>query len=82
MINPNIITHLILAIIIIWRATIAMLEKKKILLFLPIFIIGILFCFNAASLFYEFPPVQILGPMKFLFLFILIWILIIIRRIK
>jgi hypothetical protein len=57
-----------------------MIEKKKILLILPFFIVGILFCFQAAFLFYELSPSIYLAGMKFLFLIILIWILIIIRR--
>lgn len=80
MVNPNIIVYLIMSIIIIWRSTIIMIEKKKILLFLPFFILGILFCLNASFLFFNIPAEIFLGGSKFLFLFILIWIVIIIRR--
>ena len=80
MMNPNIIIYLIFAIIIIWKAIIVMIEKKKILLFLPFFILGILFCLNAVFLFYKVPAEIFLSGSKFLFLFVLIWILIIIRR--
>jgi len=81
MINPSVIVYLILALVIIWKASIAMIEKKRIFLFLPFFIIGILFCFQSASLFHEIPPQLILGPIKFIFLFILIWIAIIIKSV-
>jgi len=80
MINFNIFMFLFASIIIIWQTTEAMIKKKKIVLFLPFFIVGILFCFRAAFLFYELPPALFLGSLKILFLIILIWIFIIIRR--
>ena len=82
MINLNLFVFLFASIILIWQTTEAMIKRKKIVLFLPFFIAGILFCFRAAFLFYEFPPTLFLGPLKSLFLIILIWIFIIIRREK
>ncbi len=51
--NFNIILFLVLAVFIIWRATLAMITKKKIALFLPFFLISMVFCFFATFLFYE-----------------------------
>ncbi len=80
MINPNIFVYLVMSIIIIWKSATAMIEKKRVGLFLPFYIVGILFCFNSAFLFYELLPKYFFAASKFLFLLILVWILIIIRR--
>jgi len=80
MIILNIIIYLVASIIIIWGSTTAMIEKKKIGLFLPFFTVGILFCFNSAFIFYGLPPEYFFAASKFLFLLILFWILIIMRR--
>ncbi len=80
MINPNIFVYLVMSIIIIWKSAIAMIEKKRVGLFLPFYIVGILFCFNSAFLFYELQPKYFFAASKFLFSLILVWILIIIRR--
>jgi len=80
MINPNIFIYLTVSIIIIWKSSNAMIGKKRIGLFLPFSIVGILFCFNSAFIFYELPPRYFFAASKFLLLLILLWILIIIRR--
>ena len=82
MINFNIFVFLLVSITIVWQATEAMIKKKKIILFLPFFIAGLLFCFRAAFIFYELSFVLFLGSLKILFLIILIWIFIIIWREK
>ena len=80
MINLNIFIYFIASVIIIWRSTAAMIEKKRIDLFSPFLIAGILFYFNAALIFYELQPRYFFAASKFLFLLILFWILIIIKR--
>jgi len=71
---------LIASIIIIWKSATAMIEKKRIGLFLPFYVVGILFCFNSAFIFYELSPKYFFTVSKFLLLFTLFWILIIIKR--
>ncbi len=40
------------SIIVIWRTTLAMIEKKKILFFMPFFLFGLALCFYAGFYFY------------------------------
>jgi len=68
------------AIILIWITSLIMIRKQKIFLFLPFFIAGMLFCFNAAFVFYEIFLNLAWSFLEFVTLIILLWILIILRR--
>jgi len=80
MIYLNILVYLVASVIIIWNLTAAMIEKKRIGLFLPFYVVGILFCFNSAFLIYKLPPKFYFAISKFILSFVLFWIFINIRR--
>ncbi len=82
MMDINIFAYLIFGIILLWKASLLMIEKKKILIFLPFFAIGILACFQAAFVFYEVHGAAAVLIVKSFYFMVLIWILIMIGKRK
>ncbi len=77
----GVIIYLIFAIIITWKTTLLMIEKKRIIIFLPFLIVGIVFCFYVSFLFYNIFDEWPWLVLKSAFAIVLIWILInVIRR--
>jgi hypothetical protein len=52
MINLHVVLYLVFSVFILWKASLLMIEKKNIALFLPFFLVGIVLCFKAGLLFY------------------------------
>ena len=48
----SVLMGLFFSIIILWRTTLAMIEKKKILFFMGFFVFGLALCFYAGFYFY------------------------------
>lgn len=67
-------TYMIYAIIILWKVSLIMLEKKRIIVFLPFFIMGILFCFQGAFLFNALFEQMVWFFVESVFLILFIWI--------
>lgn len=80
MIDLNIFTYLIVALVILWLTTITTVEKKRIMLFLPFFIFGTFNCFRAAFVLFQFYSPIAFGVISLIFISILIWIFIIVWR--
>ena len=77
----GVIIYLIFAIIITWKTTLLMIEKKRIIIFLPFLIVGVIFCFYVSFLFYNIFDEWPWLVLKSAFAIVLIWILInVIRR--
>ena len=74
--------YVIFAIILIWLVTLIMIEKKKILKFMPFFIAGLVFCFSSAFTFYGVFMSSAWFFIEFLGLAAIIGIFIILRREK
>lgn len=78
----SVLMGIFFSIIIIWRTTLVMIEKKKILFFMPFFIFGLALSFYAGFYFYA-----VYDPIFWLFyesllLAAIIWILLNLRRVK
>ncbi len=74
------IIQIFFAIILIWLTTLIMIEKKKILAFIPFFIVGVVSCFYAGFVFYEVFVNFAWFFIEFLYLISIIWIFINLRR--
>ncbi len=68
------------SIIVIWRTTLAMIEKKKILFFMPFFIFGLALSFYASFYFYAVYDKIFWLFYELLLLIAITWILINLRR--
>ena len=80
MINYSIFIYFIVAIGIIWTTSLSFIEKKKILLFLPFLVFGIINCFLGAFVFLEFYNIIIFTSIDVTYAVLLIWVFMIIRR--
>ncbi len=76
----SVLMGIFFSIIIIWRTTLVMIEKKKILFFMPFFIFGLALSFYAGFYFYAIYNKILWLSYELLLLVAIIWILIIIRR--
>ena len=76
----GVIIYLIFAIIIIWKTTLLMVRKKRVIFFLPFLIVGVVFCFYASFLFYNIFDDRLWLILKSAFAIVIIWILINIIR--
>ena len=74
-----IIMEIIFSVIILWKTTLIMIEKKKIPSFAPFFIVGVAFCFYASFIFYEIYETTFWMFYELLLLTSVIWILMILR---
>ena len=74
------ITTLFFALIIMWSASLSMINKKDIIGFLPFFLLSIILIIHAAFILSEFFFVWGWFFLESLILIILIWIFIVIRR--
>ena len=72
--------NLIFVLSFIWYLTIIMLQIKKIIVFLPFFIIGILYLMQSSFIYYSLYPNFVWLVIELTFLINLIWIFILIRR--
>lgn len=52
MINLHVVVYLVFSIFILWKASLLMIERKNIALFLPFYLVGIVLCFKAGLIFY------------------------------
>jgi len=73
---------LIFSIIIFWETTVLALRKRKIKMFLPFFVIGVLMCFNGAFTFYKLYVHYLWGLIELGQLVVFVWVLVNIRREK
>ena len=80
MIWLQMVEYLIIGVFIIWAVSLEMVKKERIVLFLPFFIAGVLASFEATVLFYG--EREILFPLVIrpIYLVLLIWIFLIIKR--
>lgn len=78
----SVLMGIFFSIIIIWRTTLAMIEKKKILFFTPFFIFGLALSFYAGFFFYAVYDLIFWLFYESLLLIAIIWILINLRRVK
>ena len=76
----SVLMGIFFSIIIIWRTTLAMIEKKKILFFMPFFIFGLALSFYAGFYFYAVYDKIFWLFFELLLLTAIIWILINLRR--
>jgi len=72
--------NLIFVLSFIWYLTIIMLQIKKIIVFLPFFIIGILYLMQSSFIYYSLYLNFVWLVIELTFLINLIWIFILIRR--
>ena len=70
------------SILVIWRTTLAMIEKKKISFFIPFFIFGLSLCFYAGFYFYAVYDKIFWLFYELLLLVALALIFIVLRRVK
>ncbi len=76
----SVLMGIFFSIIIIWKTTLAMIEKKKILFFMPFFIFGLALSFYAGFYFYAIYDKIFWLFYELLLLVAIIWILINLRR--
>lgn len=78
----SVLMGIFFSIIVIWKTTLAMIEKKKILFFMPFFIFGLALSFYAGFYFYAVYDPIFWAFYESLLLIAIIWILINVRRMK
>lgn len=79
-ISPNVIVYLFASIILIWITSLTMIDKKKIILLLPFWIMGVLFSFQSGFIFYSLFKQIAWFFIEIVMLVCLLWIFIILRR--
>lgn len=73
--NINIIFYLFFSVLIIWEVSLVMIDRRNFSRFIPIFVMGILFCLEAAFIFYGveylifFIAAKIVGIISLFFIF-------------
>ncbi len=78
----SVLMGIFFSIIVIWRTTLVMIEKKKILFFMPFFIFGLALSFYTGFYFYAVYDPIFWTFYESLLLTSIIWILINLRRVK
>ena len=78
--NISSLTHVFFAVYLVWLATSAMLQKRKILVFMPFFIAGLASCFYAGFVLYEIFVNTAWLFIEFLYLVSIIWMFIVVGR--
>ncbi len=78
----QVILILFVSTFLMLKASFSMLEKRKIFLFLPMFLIGFEMCFEAAFFYFQFPLSHLPGQIHdvFLVLFLVSCVLVFWRR--
>ena len=76
----SVLMGIFFSIIVIWKTTLTMIEKKKILFFMPFFIFGLALSFYAGFYFYEVYDKIFWLFYELLLLIAITWIFIILRR--
>ncbi len=78
----SVLMGIFFSIIVIWKTTLAMIEKRKILFFTPFFIFGLALSFYAGFYFYAVYDPVFWAFYELLLLTSIVWILINLRRVK
>ena len=74
------IIDLVIAIVIIWKISQAILQRKRMAIFLPIFIFGVITCFRSSMTLLVFYSTNIFAFINISILILLIWIFIVIKK--
>jgi len=81
MINPNAIFEITIASLMMWFSSVYSVKRRKVLLFLPFLIFGIIACFNGALILIDEYNIELFSVINYLYFFLLVWIFVNIRRI-
>ncbi len=78
----KIIIYLGSAVVILWKANLMMIRKKKIAIFLPFLLIGTTFCFHASLIFYGLSHELLALVIEYMYPITVLWVLLLVRREK
>ena len=74
--------YLVFAVIILWKTAIFMIEKKKIISFIPFILLGVVFCRRASFLFYNIFLQSLWLWVELVLIIIIILLFALVRRMK
>jgi len=74
------VLHMIFSILILWKTSLMMIDKKRIIIFLPFVLVGFLFTFKSAFTFFGLFNTIVWVYVEVIYSIVFIWLLINIWR--